>query len=95
MVETPKYNGVWHGAVFKNGMSEGVMSQEKFVKRIEGSSGGASDGHHDGKVAELRRLAESDDVITTFWEEIYHAAEDGTLEDESEFHPVPEGLETE
>ena len=66
------------------------MAVEHFVKRIEGSSGGANDGHHDGKVAELRRLAESDDVITTFWVELYQHVEDGTLEPEDDFHPVPE-----
>lgn len=42
-----------------------------------------------GRVGNERRLEEADDVLTTFWTELYVAAKDGTLESEEEFHPIP------
>lgn len=51
--------------------------------------GKKDDAKHDGKRAEFRRIAEADDVITTFWNEWYKAKAEGILEDEAPFHPVP------
>lgn len=43
-----------------------------------------------GRVSNEKKLEESDDVLTTFWTELYVAAKDGTLESEEDFHPIPE-----
>lgn len=69
--ETPKYSGTWHGAVFVNGMSEGIMAKEKFIKQIEGSSGGASDGNHDGRHANLKREQEAQQALNDVFFDLY------------------------
>lgn len=44
----------------------------------------------ESKINRLHHVVQGDDVLTTFWTEIYKAAEEGTLESEEEFHPIPE-----
>ena len=65
------------------------MAKEKFIL------GKKDDKVHEGKASERRRLMESDDVLTTLWPELGQAVKDGALEDEKDFHPVPDELATE
>lgn len=60
------------------------MAQEKFFPlRVRPDN-------NVGRVGNEKRLEESDDVLTTLWPEIVQATKDGTLEDERDFHPIPE-----
>jgi len=61
------------------------MADEKYIH------GKHDDAHHEGKASEIRRLMESDDVLTTMWPEVFEAASSGTLKQT----PPPTGLETE
>jgi hypothetical protein len=60
------------------------MSQEKFYPLRVRPDNNA------GRVSNEKKLEESDDVLTTFWPELYQAFEKEELEPEEDFHPIPE-----